>query len=35
MSRCNSKTRAASRMLIPSTMQARRTRAYSSILYIL
>ena len=35
MSRCSPNTRAASRVLIPSTMQARRTRTYSSTLYIL
>ena len=35
VSRCSPNTRAASRVLIPSTMQARRTRAYISTLYIL
>ena len=35
VSRCRPNTRAASRVLIPSTMQARRTRAYNSTLYIL
>ena len=35
VSRCSPNTRAASRVLIPSTMQARRTRAYNSTLYIL
>ena len=35
VSRCSPNTREASRMLIPSTMQARRTRTYSSTLYIL
>ena len=35
VSRCRPNTRAASRVLIPSTMQARRTRTYSSTLYIL
>ena len=35
VSRCRPNTRAASRVLIPSTMQTRRTRTYSSTLYIL
>ena len=35
VSRCSPNTRAASRVLIPSTMQVRRTRAYNSTLYIL
>ena len=35
VSRCRPNTRDASRVLIPSTMQARRTRTYSSTLYIL
>ena len=34
VSRCRPNTRAASRVLIPSTMRARRTRTYSSTLYI-
>ena len=35
VSRCSPNSRAASRMLIPSTMQARLTLAYISTLYIL
>ena len=34
MSRCNPNVRAASRMLIPSTITALRTRRYMSTLYI-
>ena len=34
VSRCNPNTRAASRMLIPSTITARRTGRYTSTLYI-
>ena len=34
MSRCSPNTRAASRVLIPSTITARRTRRYTSTLYI-
>ena len=34
VSRCNPNTRAASRMLLPSTITARRTRRYTSTLYI-
>ena len=34
-SRCKPNARAACRALIPSTMQARRTRAFNSTLYIL
>ena len=35
VSRCRPKVREASRMLIPSTITARRTRRYTSTLYIL
>ena len=34
VSRCNPNTRDASRMLMPSTITARRTRRYTSTLYI-
>ena len=34
VSRCNPNSRAASRMLIPSTITALRTRRYTSTLYI-
>ena len=34
VSRCNPNSRAASRILIPSTITARRTRRYTSTLYI-
>ena len=34
VSRCRPKVREASRMLIPSTITARRTRRYTSTLYI-